>query len=257
MSNVNQAISPALEVDEGVVLQFPVPAMSTQLEDRSIYHFRVVSRAYQLRKYLASALANRPYRLSHDAEYMDGMLRFHIRPISDGPQKDFLEPHKVYAQASQDVMHALHYLANPVDAVNDGLASGRPKAEYQRLYSAVSDIVQDEQGQKIEAAVFHEDEKASVSGTIATREAHKEAQRQLKPPVERRLETGTWIFVGRDADGVLTTENGEYFDPGEHLGKRIELDKPIALAVEVEKSRVCRDARKIARVLEEDEDSDE
>lgn len=255
----SQAPSPTTSesVAEKVHLQIPIPELSTQCDGRKIYHFTVIALAVQIRRYLASALASKPYHLSDDAEYVDGVLRFHITSLPDDAQMDWMEAQRVYAAASKDVEHALHYLDDPVATVTDGLESGRPKAEFDTLHKAAADLVKENQESPIEAAVVKGSEEVSVTGTIASTTVQREAKRKLKPPVNYQLKKLTLTFVAQDSDGLLVTDQDELFDPGDGHRDRIPLGEPVAVEAQVEKIPITRDARKITRLLEEGEEPDE
>ena len=259
MQTESKAPSPIPGSDgETVHLKIPIPELSTECDGRQIYHFSVIALVDQTRQYLASALAGKPYRLSDDAAYTDGVLLFEICPLLPGKvQLDFLEANRVYVAASQDVEHALRYLDDPVGTVTEGLESGRPKSEFHHLYKAANDLVRENEKSPIEAAVVHGLEIVNVTGEIASLAAQREAKRQLNPPADYQLEKLTMTFVSRDSDGVLATEQGELFDPGCAYDGRIPIGQPTGIVAQVEKTRVTRDVRRITRLLDEGEEPDE
>lgn len=257
MKTANQVSSPTPKSDgENVNLQIPIPELSTHYDGRKIYHFTVIVLANQIRQFLASALASKPYRLSDDAEYANGLLRFEITSLPGTAQLDLMEAQRVYAEASKDVEHALAYLDDPVGTVTDGLENGRPKAEFHRLHKAAADLVQENDKCPIEAAVVQGSEEVSVTGTIASTAAQREAKRQLSPPANYQLEKQTLTFVSQDSDGVLVSDQGELFDPGRAYKERFPLGEPMNIEAQVEKTRITRDVRKITRLLDEREESD-
>ena len=240
--------------DEPVLLTIPIPALSTQHHGRQTYHFGVIDAAYQIRKYLASALTSRPYRLADDADYVEGLLHFQVTSTVDDAQPDMMEGHLVYAQAAQDIEHALRFLSDPVEAVTDGLESGCPKTEFQNLSRAAKQLVEENQGRSLEAAVKYGDEVTSVTGKIASPSAQREAKRALKPPVNSEVETLSLTFIAQESDGVLLTDHGELYDP-EGLRDKVPLHEVVLVEAHAEKTRVIRDVRKIIRRLPSDRES--
>lgn len=241
---------------EKVYLQIPIPDLSTHCDGRKIFHFRVIALADQIRQYLASALSTKSYLLSDDAEYVDGVLRFEIASSPNNMQMDLMEAQRVYAAASQDVEHALSYLDDPVGAVTEGLEIGRTKSEFHALFKAATPLVKENQLSPIEAAVVHGTDEVRVNGTIAPASVQREAKRRLSPPANYQLEKLTVTFVAQDSDGVLVSDQDELFDPGDANRDRYPLGEPVAVEAQVEKTRVIRDARKITRPLDEDEEPD-
>ena len=257
MHTESQIPSPNESAGENVHLQIPIPELSTECDGRQIYHFSVIALVDQTRQYLASALAGKPYRLSDDAEYVDGLLRFQITSTPGNVQMDFLEAQRVYSAAARDVERALSYLDDPVGTVRQGLDSGRPKCEFQNLYKAAAELVKENEKSPIEAAVVRGSEVVSVTGEIASIASQRQAKRQLSPPVDYQLEKLILTFASRDSDGVLVTDQGELFDPGDAYKERIPLGEPTGVEAQVEKTRVTRDIRKITRLLDEGEEPDE
>ena len=252
IASIDPVLAP--ELDEQVLLTIPIAALSTQHHGVQTYHFGIIDAAYQIRKYLATALRSRPYRLSEDADYVEGRLHFPITSTIDDAQPDMMEGHRIYAQAALDMEHALRYLSDPVETVNEGLESGRPKTEFQGLSKAAKQLVNENQKQCLEAAVSYGDKVTTVTGTIAPPLAQREAIRRLKPPVNSQVETLTLTFIAQESDGVLLTDHGELFDP-EGLRDKVPLHELVSVEANLEKTRVIRDVRRITRLLSRNEES--
>ena len=109
---------------------------------------------------------------------------------------------------------------------------------------------------QIDAAVTRDEEEARVTGTIAPTSAQREAKRRLNPPTNYQLEEVTVTFVSQDSDGVLVTDEGERFDPGDANRDRYPIGKPVTVEVYVQKTRITKDVRRITRPLDESEESE-
>ena len=256
MSTATEFSPPLVPAGEKVHLQIPIPALSTHCEEKEIYHFKVIELAFRIREYLATVLSTKSYRLSDDAEYVRGILYFEITSSPRNVQRDFLESQRIYIAASQDVDHALRYLDDPVGAVSAGLEQGRTKSEFHELHKAAAELVEKNEECQIDAAVTHDEEEARVTGTIAPTSAQRQAKRRLNPPTNYQLEDVKVTFVSQDSDGVLVSDEGERFDPGDANRDRYPIGKPVAVEVYVQKTRVSKDVRKITRPLDESEESE-
>lgn len=237
---------------QDVYLRIPIPELSTECDGRQIYHFDVISLAYQVRRFLSSALHHKPYRLSEDAEYVQGALCFRVL----GPpqiQVDMLEKERLYEASSKDIVHAISYLTSPLQTVEEGLEANRSKAEYHKLYSVAADLVRENQKRRIQAEIEQGGEVVTIGGKIGTTLDHQAAKRSLRPPRDGETERAIWKFVSRDSDGVLITEEGYLFQLDSSLEQTIELNIPTPCEAEVSKTRVSRDVRIITRVISADE----